>query len=151
MTPHATIAAVWLLSATLLQAAEARINKVLPHVLDDQGRHALAPSLYERDAYQAQLRKQPEKIRGIRFDIHWRAQRTVRGPLTLRLELRTANRAEMAPLVLETAVKPGLFGRKWSSIHLDGERFTEAGSVLSWQATLLDGGRELAAKRSFLW
>ncbi len=151
MTRHATMVALWLFATALLQATEARINKVLPHFLDDRGRHALAPSLYERDAYQAELRKQPEKVRGVRFDIHWRAQRRVRGPLTLRLELRTANRAEMAPLVLETAVKPGFLGRKWSSIHLDGERFTEAGSVLSWQATLLDGGRELAVKRSFLW
>src|SRR5437899_2397501 len=46
------------ISAALLQsshatAATGRIIKVLPHLLDLQGHHALSPSLYDRDAYQA--------------------------------------------------------------------------------------------------
>ncbi len=32
-------------------AASARIAKVLPQLLDLEGRHALSPSLYDRDAY----------------------------------------------------------------------------------------------------
>ena len=39
--------------------AEAKISKVLPHWLDKKGRHTLSPSLFERDAYQAQLPRQP--------------------------------------------------------------------------------------------
>ena len=33
--------------------AASKISKVLPHLLDKQGRHTLSPSLLERDAYQA--------------------------------------------------------------------------------------------------
>jgi hypothetical protein len=37
-------------------AKPAKIVKVLPHYVDLEGRIALAPSLFERDAYQAVLR-----------------------------------------------------------------------------------------------
>lgn len=51
-----------------------RVTKVLLHFLDLQGHSALSPSLYDRDAYQAQLRKHPEQCSGMRFDILWRAR-----------------------------------------------------------------------------
>ena len=50
-----------LASVEASSARVARITKVLPHLLDDKGRHTLSPSLYERDAYQAELRKNPDR------------------------------------------------------------------------------------------
>src|SRR5687767_7610829 len=50
-------------------AAAASLKKVLPHYVDNQGRHMLAPSLYERDAYQAHLRRNPELRAGLQFDV----------------------------------------------------------------------------------
>lgn len=151
MNRLAISAALMLVFGSFAQAAEARILKVLPHLLDEQGRHALAPSLYERDAYQAVLRKNPDKVSGLRFDINWRAPSSIKGPLTLRLELRTANRPESPNVVLETSVKPGILGRKWNALSLTADQYREYGTVLAWRATVLDGGRELATKTSFLW
>ena len=48
------------------------IVKVLPHYLDDQGRHSDGPSLLHRDVYQKKLRDEPELINALRFDIKWR-------------------------------------------------------------------------------
>ena len=41
---------VLLLSAALAHAGSGKLLKVLPHFLDREGRHALSPSLFERDA-----------------------------------------------------------------------------------------------------
>ena len=55
--------------ATLSHAADAKVRKVLPSLVDLEGRASLHPSLYERDAYQAYLRKNPELVGGMRFDV----------------------------------------------------------------------------------
>ena len=47
------------------EAATGRVLKVLPFYLDAQGRDALSPSLFDRDAYQAQLRAGTNAIAGI--------------------------------------------------------------------------------------
>ncbi len=133
------------------QAAEAAIVKVLPHFLDAQGRHTLAPSLYERDAYQAQLRKHPEQRSALRFDIQWKARPGGADPLKLRLEIRGSKAGLDKPLVLEQAVKaPSGFSR-WSSLTLAGETFKQCGEVTGWRATLWQGDRQLAEQKSFLW
>src|SRR5262245_61570881 len=72
------------------QAALGRINKVLPHYLDQEGRHTLAPSLFERDAYQARLRQNPSLRSAIRFDVNWKAVGAPHSNLKLRLELRSS-------------------------------------------------------------
>ena len=79
---------VLVLSASALggEAATGRIIKVLPHLLDRDGRHTLSPSLYERDAYQAFLRKNPEQCSGLRFDVHWKAKRVAGTRLLLRVD-----------------------------------------------------------------
>ena len=66
-------------------AATGRVIKVLPHFLDLKGRHSLSPSLYDRDAYQAQLRQHPEQRSALRFDVHWKAK-SVNGKLKLPAE-----------------------------------------------------------------
>ena len=76
------------LSAVSSQAAEQRVIKVLPHFMDQEGRHANTPSLFERDAYQAWLRTNPEEQSGIRYDIQW--QSFISGEYVMRLLIEKA-------------------------------------------------------------
>src|SRR5205814_9854679 len=105
---------VLVLSASALggEAATGRIIKVLPHLLDLAGRHSLSPSLYERDAYQAFLRKNPEKCSGLRFDVQWKAKAADSKRLKLRLEVRGSKAAE--PLVLEETAPRNHWYHRWS-------------------------------------
>src|SRR6266567_3807500 len=81
------------------EAASGRIIKVLPHLLDRGGRHTLSPSLYERDAYQAFLRKNPGQCSGLRFDIQWKANRVARDIVERR---PASGRTKVLSLVVET-------------------------------------------------
>lgn len=140
-----------LLPGGAAEAAKARILKVLPHYLDQQGRHALSPSLYERDAYQAELRRHPNECLGIRFDVQWRAKSLDRSKAKLRLELRTSKRKAPEPLILEGPLKSNAWFGHWSSLTLGGDGFQQMGDVIAWRATLWEGDRLLAEQKSFLW
>ena len=132
-------------------AASGRIKKVLPHYLDLEGRHMLAPSLYERDAYQAHLRRNPAERSALRFDVNWKAAARRDAKLKLRLELRGSQGGTGTPLVLETPVKPPALFTKWSSLTLSGEEYRNLGDVIAWRATLWDDAQLVAEQKSFLW
>jgi hypothetical protein len=137
------------LLALPLMAAEGKIHKVLPHFIDKEGRHSLSPSLYERDAYQEQLRNTPERRAGLRFDVHWKAPKS--SALKLRVDIRGSRTNEATNLTVEMPVKPpGLFS-KWSGVLVQGDEYARIGELRSWRATLLDGTNVLAEQRSFLW
>ena len=133
-------------------AATGRVMKVLPHFLDLQGRHSLSPSLFDRDAYQAQLRKNPKQRSGLRFDVHWRAT-GVTGKLKLRAELRgTAQGTQPRQTTLETELAPGKSSANhWDSLLLGGEAFKDFGEVTAWRVTLWDGEQLVGEQKSFLW
>lgn len=151
MVPRVLLLAVALGWVAEAAAASGRIYKVLPHLLDRQGRHTLAPSLYERDAYQAYLRRHSGECSALRFDVHWKARPPRTPALKLRLELRTASGDPARPLVLEQPVEmKGRFSR-WSSLTLEGEAFKNAGGVIAWRATLWADEVMLAEAKSFLW
>lgn len=132
-------------------AATARINKVLPHYLDQQGRHTLAPSLYERDAYQAHLRQHPEERSAGRFDVHWKTPGAHSKNLKLRLELRGSAMESPKPLILDLPVEAPRFFSKWSSLTLRNSDYEKLGSLIAWRATLWDGDTLLTERKSFLW
>ncbi len=158
-----------LTAAFSAQAATGRVIKVLPQFLDLKGRVALSPSLYDRDAYQAQLRQHPAQRSALRFEIQWKAKNqksqagsqkaearnqkpeTALTGLKLRVELRGAAEGN-APrqAVLETAVKPGVFS-KWTALTLSGEEYKKFGEVTAWRATLWEGDQLLGEQKSFLW
>ena len=137
------------LAASSSQAASARLIKVLHHFMDRQGRIALNPSLYERDAYQVQLRTHPAERSGLRFDVQWKSRDADR--LTLKIELR-GNRGKIATTkMLEQPVRfRGLFST-WSRITLTGEEYEKFGELSAWRATLWDGDKQIAEQASFLW
>ncbi len=131
------------------EAASAKVLKVLPHYLDLAGHHTLSPSLYDRDAYQAQLRKHPEQRSGLRLDVQWKA--SDKKPLTLRLELRGVKEGQPTKTVLEqTVTKHGWFSN-WTSLPLTGEACKKFGELTAWRATLWDGDQLVAEQKSFLW
>ena len=140
-----------LMAAFASDAATGRVIKVLPHLLDAQGRHATSPSLYDRDAYQARLRANPAEQSGIRYDVQWKAKATT-GTVKLRLELRgPAKDGVTGEKTIETEAKPGWGGRRWSGVVLTGEEFKKFGGITAWRVTLWDGDQLLGEQKSFLW
>jgi hypothetical protein len=133
------------------RAAEGKIIKVLPHLLDREGRHSLSPSLYERDAYQTHLRKNPEQCSTLRFDIQWKARAAHAGPLKLRVEARGSQGFKIESLVAEQpARRRGPFAR-WSSVRLPAEDYRKLGELIAWRVTLWDADQRVAEQQSFLW
>lgn len=139
------------LGVALSQAADAKVIKVLPHFLDLQGRHALNPSLYERDAYQAHLRKTPAEQSGIRYDIQWRARGMSGRNALLRLEIHAGKGNSLKPIVVEKSVKPRTRFSRWSSLQIDGDQYKKMGAIISWRVTLWDEGHMIGEQHSFMW
>jgi len=136
------------LSAT---AATGRVVKVLPHFLDLKGRHALSPSLYERDAYQAQLRRHPEQRSGLRFDVLTRVRTPGAANLMLKVEIRGIAQGKLpSEKTLESAVKGGS-GSRWTAITLSRDDFKVLGEVTAWRASLWEGDQLIGEQKSFLW
>jgi hypothetical protein len=145
----ACILALILCSSTVVDAATAKIQKVLPHFIDREGRHSLSPSLYERDAYQAQLRQKPEMRAGLRFDVQWKGSRGV--PLVLRVELRGNHGGTETTANIHHEVRGRRWFSKWSALTLTGEDYKKFGELVAWRATVWEGDQQLAEQRSFLW
>jgi hypothetical protein len=130
-------------------AATGRIVKVLPQFVDLQGRIALNPSLYERDAYQVQLRIHPEQRSALRFAVQWGSRDTSR--LLLRVELRGNRGKNGTTTTVESPVQyHGIF-TTWSMISLSGDAYKNFGELSAWRATLWDGEQQVAEQKSFLW
>jgi hypothetical protein len=127
----------------------ARLVKVLPHFVDKENRIALSPSLYERDAYQAHLRKNPAEQGGMRFDVQWKSSATNR--FVLRLELRGNKGNVGTAVILEQPVKYSRFFSTWTRLPLSSEEQAKLGVLSAWRATMWDGDRLVAEQKSFLW
>jgi hypothetical protein len=146
-----TLTLLCLALPAVARAGGARIIKVLPHYLDLKGRHSTGPSLFERDAYQEYLRRNPEKRSAVRFDVQWKPGASRSTNLSLVLEVRGSKNRPPNPIVLEAAAAPrGLFST-WSSVTVSGDYFTHLGEPTAWRVSLWDGGQFLAEQRSFLW
>jgi len=127
----------------------ANIAKVLPHYLDQEGRHTQAASLFERDAYQAHLRANPDEVGGLRFDVHWSSTVYYLSGMRLKLELRGSRNPEVMTFEQEVEKRP--WYQRWTSIELAREDVDRLGEVVAWRVSLWDGDKELAERQSFLW
>jgi hypothetical protein len=133
------------------KASSGRVLKVLPHLLDLNGRHATSPSLYERDAYQAHLRNHPDEVSGIRYDIHWKAKKANGEKLKLRIQLRSDVKDKPpGEMTLEKEVEAGRRGQ-WTSLPLTGDEYKKFGVVTAWRVTLWKDDELLGEQKSFLW
>lgn len=138
-----------LLSPQFVSGSGTKVIKVLPFYLDREGRCALSPSLFDRDAYQAHLRRRSEERSGLRFDVQWRAREVKL--LTLRVEVRGGAARQATSATIETAVRHIGGLNKWTSLQLTGEDYQRFGELTAWRATLWDGQTLLAEQKSFLW
>jgi hypothetical protein len=137
--------------ALMATGATGRVMKVLPQFLDLKGRSALSPSLYERDAYQSQLRQNPEQRSGVRFNIHWRVRTKSATALKLKVEIRGIAQGSLpSEKVLEKDAKSGA-GSRWTAITLEGEDYKAIGEVTAWRVSLWEGDQLIAEQKSFLW
>jgi hypothetical protein len=131
--------------------ATGRVFKVLPFYLDARGQEALSPSLYDRDAYQAYLRRHTDQCSAIRFDVLWKASETGDARLKLRVELRGIGQDGMPrQAILEQPVTPHFF-RHWDSLTLGGGDYKDFGEIVAWRVTLWSGEQSLGEQKSFLW
>jgi hypothetical protein len=133
-------------SALLANAQSEKIIKVLPHFLDSKGRASISPSLFDRDAYQAELRSNHTNRSGLRFDVQWKA--TYYPALVLRIEARGDRSRE--PKIFEQPVRHSNFSQ-WTSVSLTGAAYTNLGELISWRALLMNGTNVVAEQKSFLW
>ncbi len=144
------VLAFLLMGIASVHAAEVKILKVLPLHLDLKGRHALSPSLFDRDAYQSQLKRNPALRSALKLEIQWKAPKKS-GEAEIRVELRGSSPTGTDTVTLkETAQPTGLFS-KWKSVKLEGEAFKKFGELLAWRVTIWQGGQQVAEQRSFLW
>jgi hypothetical protein len=151
----------WLLMSLLLlgslsttfadDAVTGRVIKVLPLFLDLKGHEALSPSLYDRDAYQAYLRRHADQRSAVRFDVLWKASDSDDANLRLQVELRGIGLGGMPrQATLEQTVTPHFF-RHWNSLTLGGEDYKGFGELVAWRVTLWSGNQLLGEQKSFLW
>jgi hypothetical protein len=143
--------AVAVLLAPAARAGEGSVAKVLVQLLDKQGRHALSPSLYERDAYQFHLRKTPSLCEGVRLAVQWKAKKVDWSKLKLRAEMRGVLENTLHTVTVEEpARKSGWFGH-WSEFRVEGGDYKAFGRLVAWRVSLWEGDRELDHLQSFLW
>ncbi|HTY87721.1 MAG TPA: hypothetical protein VMB80_09680 [Candidatus Acidoferrum sp.] len=141
----------WPFWALAVDAPAGRVIKVLPLFLDQKGRDALSPSLFDRDAYQVYLRQHTNEISALRIDVLWKAANTRGARLNLRVELRGAGPGGLPQQVtLEKTVTPGSF-RRWTSLTLVDQDYQKFGGLAAWRVTLWLGDRLMGEQKSFLW
>ena len=151
VTLAAILLAGSLITASAADAITGSVIKTLPLLLDHQGMEAPSPSLFDRDAYQAQLREHPKKIAGVRFDVQWKATRAADEKLKVRVEARgVATNGSPSLKTFEAPVTAGRFSR-WTKFTLDGDAYQKFGNVVAWRVTLWNGDTLLAEQKSFLW
>ena len=132
-------------------AADGKVIKALPQFLDAQGRSALSPSLFDRDAYQAYLRKHPAERMALRLAVQWKASGVDWSRVKLRAELRGVLGNNLHTTTLEIPLtKSSLFGN-WTDFKIEGEDFQKFGELAAWRVTLWEGDKQLGAQQSFLW
>jgi hypothetical protein len=146
------IFALYFMVCAAASAATGRVIKVLPQFLDLKGRHAISPSLYDRDAYQALLREHTNLVSGVRFAVQWKASGISADSLKLRVEVRGISHGELPPtIILEQSVKRGFWFNHWASLPLTGNDYKKIGEVTAWRTTLWDGDKMIGEQKSFIW
>ena len=138
----------WLLVAPAVWAGEGRVVKALPQFLDKRGRHALSPSLYERDAYQFSLRRNPSQIAALRLAVQWKAKDVDWSRLKLRAEMRGLAGDSLHTVTLEEPAKKSGHFSSWSEFKIEGGDYAAFGGLVAWRVSLWEGDRLLGRVRS---
>jgi hypothetical protein len=140
-----------LVLAPAVFAGEGKVIKVLPLYLDSKGRDSLLPSLYERDAYQALLRKQTDHRKALRFAVQWKARKVDWTKTKLVVEIRGVEGNTFINKSAEHQIRKGGFFSKWANIDVSGKEFETMGELAAWRVTFWEGDHKLGEQKSFLW
>ncbi len=128
-----------------------RILKVLPQYVDLEGRTTLSPSLFDRDAYQFQLRYHPELRSGMRFAVLWKSWSRTAAHLLVKVEMRGSKGGVEKPVVLAVTTAGGRRFSHWVNVPVLSEAYGTLGDLIAWRVTLWEGERLLSEQKSFLW
>ncbi|MEC8927866.1 MAG: hypothetical protein VX705_01515 [Verrucomicrobiota bacterium] len=129
---------------------KARILKVLPHYVDQDGRHSQGPGLLDRDIYQQELRGRPEDVKALRFDVKWVGRGLDPKQTKLRIELRSS-KAGVEGVTLEEKARPRRMFSSWTTVAMAADIYAAFGVMESWRVTLWEGDRLVSEQKSFLW
>jgi len=134
------------------QEASLRVLKVLPHFLDAKGLHALSPSLFERDAYQAHLKDHPDEVSTMRFDVHLRLHDSDLKDVQVRVEARFGKGDSIETIKTSVPLKKPKWGKRtWANVTLDKKAYDARSQLIAWRVTLWQGDTKLDTQTSFLW
>lgn len=149
---------LWLIATGCLflsaeeQAAPVSVLKVLPYRLDNNGLHAVSPSLFERDAYQAYLKDHPDEVSTMRFDVHLRLREIDGKDVEVRVEARFGKGDSIETIKATVPLKKPRWGKRtWTSVTLDKKVYDPEAQMIAWRVTLLRGEEVLDTQTSFLW
>jgi hypothetical protein len=140
------IATAWAGCSAIQPQSGPNIVKVLPHYLDASGNHSDGPTLLHRDVYQANLRKNPDLVRAVRYDVNWRGS----GEVKVRLELRST-KAGVETMIIEKAGTASSRLSHWTPILIDAATYKSFGQPESWRVSLWQGKTQVGEQKSFLW
>ena len=140
------LAAAWAGCNSFQPQSGPNIVKVLPHYLDAFGNHSDGPTLLHRDVYQDKLRKNPDRVRAVRYDVNWRGT----GEVKVRLELRST-KAGVETMIIERVETASGRRSHWTAILIDDATYKTFGQPESWRVSLWQGETQVGEQKSFLW
>ena len=140
------IATAWAGCSAIQPQSGPNIVKVLPHYLDASGNHSDGPTLLHRDVYQANLRKNPNLVRAVRYDVNWRGS----GEVKVRLELRSTKVGSETMIIEKVETTSGR-RTHWTPILIDAATYKSFGQPESWRVSLWQGEAQVGEQKSFLW
>lgn len=151
-------------SAEKLPSAGRHLKKVLFFWLDEKGQYAQHPSMFERDAYQAFLRENPEEIHGLKVATLLAGTRSklAKGELVLKIKgPPSLTPVEDTVYRLDLSDKQDRRLRRWIYWEVDPVSEDESSSaaedkmspdkIVAWQLTLLLDGVAVDRVQSYLW
>ena len=151
-------------SAEKLPSAGRHLKKVLFFWLDEKGQYAQHPSMFERDAYQAYLRENPEEIHGLKVATLLAGTRSklANGELVLKIKgPPSLTPVEDTVYRLDLSDKQDRRLRRWVYWEVDPVSEDESTSaaedkmspdkIVAWQLTLLLDGVAVDRVQSYLW
>ena len=133
-----------------VSGGKARIVKVLPHFLDNEGLHSNGPGLLGRDLYQQELRERLEDVKALRFDVKWVGRGLNPEKTRLEVELRSS-KAGVESVTLEKNARPNRRFSTWTIVAMTPDVYQAFGVMESWRVTLWEGDRKVSTQQSFLW
>jgi len=138
-------------AVTAATESSGKVLKVLPEFFDQKGRNAIAPSLYDRDAFQANLRKKPAQRSTIGFFVNWKVKKVDLSKLKLRVEMRSVFGNVVKNKTIEENLKKKGWFTTWTTLKVPEEEYKKFGELIAWRVTLWEGDKLLSEQKSFLW